>query len=130
MEGNNARQALQELLVTYTAMREDRRELDTALEAVMRRTRELRRQLGEADKTEVLDNLNETAINPELPGKQDEQDIVEIGHLSPLDLLIIAAQNGIKIVFPNSFVSYIFDIQVTQSRWITMPRCSRLTPSS
>ena len=57
MEGNNVRLAPQELLETYAAMRQGGRELDTALEAAMRRTRDFRRQLRKADKTEILDNL-------------------------------------------------------------------------
>ena len=58
MEGNNARQALQELLETYVDMRQGGAELDTALEAVMRRTRDLRRQLKKVEdtETEIVDN--------------------------------------------------------------------------
>ena len=97
MEGNNARQALQELLETYVAMREDGRELDTALETVMRRTRDLRRHLRKAEDTEIIDenNQNEKDSKSEWPEETHFEDIVENGHLSPLDLLIIAAQKGI-----------------------------------
>ena len=97
MEGNNARQALQELLETYVAMREGGQELDTALETVMRRTRDLRRHLRKAEDTEILDenNQNEKDRKSEWPEETHVEDIVENGHLSPLDLLIIAAQKGI-----------------------------------
>ena len=92
MEGNNARQALQELLETYVARREGGQELDTALETVMRRTRDLRRQLRKAENTEIRDedNLKEK----DSQSKLSEETHVENGHLSPLDLLIIAAQKG------------------------------------
>ena len=97
MEGNNARQALQELLETYVARREGGRELDSALETVMRRTRDLRRQLRKAEDTEIIDenNQNEKDSKSEWLEETHVEDIVENGHLSPLDLLIIAAQKGI-----------------------------------
>ena len=94
MEGNNVRQALQELLETYSAMRQEGRELDTALEAVMRRTRDFRRQLRKADKTGILDNLSKDDSKSEFPARENEQDLVENGQMTPLDLLIMAAQNG------------------------------------
>ena len=96
MEGNNARQALQELLETYVARREGGQELDTALENVMRRTRDLRRQLRKAENTEIRDedNLKEKESKSKLPEETHVEDIVENGHLSPLDLLINAAQKG------------------------------------
>ena len=96
MEGNNARQALQELLETYVARREGGQELDTALENVMRRTRDLRRQLRKAENTEIRDedNLKEKESKSKLPEETHVEDIVENGRLSPLDLLINAAQKG------------------------------------
>ena len=94
MEGNNVRQALQELLETYAAMRQGGRELDTALEAVMRRTRDFRRQLRKADKTEILDNLSEDDSKSDFPTRENEQDLVENGQMTPLDRLFMAAQNG------------------------------------
>ena len=94
MEGNNVRQALQELLETYPAMRQGGRELDTALEAVMRSTRDFRRQLRKADKTEILDNPSEDDSKSDFPERANEQDLVENGQMTPLDLLIMAAQKG------------------------------------
>ena len=96
MEGNNARQALQELLETYAAMKQGGAELDTALEAVMRRTRDLRRQLRKAEKTEmeILDNPSEDGNKSDLPKRANEQDILENAQMSPLDLLINVALKG------------------------------------
>ena len=88
------RQALQELLETYAAIRQGGRELDTALEAVMRRTRDFRRQLREADKTEILENLSEDDSKSDFPARENEQDLVENVQMTPLDRLIMAAQNG------------------------------------
>ena len=96
MEGNNARQALQELLETYVDMRQGGAELDTALEAVMRRTRDLRRQLKKAEdtETEILDNFSEDGNKSDLPERANEQDLLENAHMSPLDRLINVAQKG------------------------------------
>ena len=88
------RQALQELLETYAAMRQGGAELDTALEAVMRRTRDLRRQLRKAEKTEILDNPSEDDNKSDLPERANELDLLENAHMSPLDLLINVAQKG------------------------------------
>ena len=131
MEGNNVRQALQELLETYPAMRQGGRELDTALEAVMRRTRDFRRQLRKADKTEILDNLSEDDSKSDFPERANEQDLVENGQMTPLDLLIMAAQKGKQFFqfFPTYSIEW-FLYKVTRSRWSTVPRCSRHTPSS
>ena len=132
MEGNNVRQALQELLETYAAIRQGGRELDTALEAVMRRTRDFRRQLRKADKTEILDNLSEDNSKSDFPARENEKDLVENGQMTPLDLLIMAAQNGINH-FSEFFSAYLIELflyKVTRSRWSSVPRCSRHTPSS
>ena len=96
MEGNNARQALQELLETYAARRQRGAELDTALEAVMRRTRDLRRQLKKAEntETEILDNFSEDGNKSDLPERTNEQDLLGNAHMSPLDLLINVAFKG------------------------------------
>ena len=126
------RQALQELLETYAAMRQGGRELDTALEAVMRRTRDFRRQLRKADKMEILDNLSEDDSKSDFPARENEKDLVENGQMTPLDLLIMAAQNGINH-FSEFFSAYLIELflyKVTRSRWSTVPRCSRHTPSS
>ena len=90
------RQALQELLETYAAMRQGGAELDTALEAVMRRTRDLRRQLRKAEnaETEILDNPSEDDNKSDLPEGANELDLLENAHMSPLDLLINVAQKG------------------------------------
>ena len=67
------RQALQELLQTYSAGLTGA-PLDTALENMMRRTRDLRKQLRKAVVDHVSDNFSE--------------------QISPLDLLIEAARKG------------------------------------
>ena len=104
------RQALQELLETYPAMRQGGRELDTALEAVMRSTRDFRRQLRKADKTEILDNLSEDDSKSDFPERANEQDLVENGQMTPLDLLIMAAQKGKQFFefFPHILLNGFF----------------------
>ena len=107
---------LQELLETYAGAREGDGALDTALETLMRSTRDLRGQLRLAENDgNINDNINvdmvpldqSTDNNQEradddninekmalLHQSTDNRERVDDDHLSPLDLLINAARMG------------------------------------
>ena len=107
MECNNVRQALQELLDTYTAGVTGS-QVDQSLENMLRRTRDLRRQLRKAVVDHVSDNF--------------------LDKMSPLDLMIDAARRGMILIL--IFIIHHYHHQVTSRVCQCTPECSLSTPPS